>query len=202
MGAPETTKIPCFESSSIKCSVSERATSGSTSNWEHTVRSTISETRVRPSAACQIAVATSFSVKNVESTADITIISPPSMRAAIAVLLAMYRSFMPPDSKLARQAKKTTAERELSTNSQAERKTSFTSSGSSAKKSMLRIRRRIDSALSIGSTRFESPFSRKNNVSMGAEEFSPGPRQFAGKGRSAGYVAGSGSADIRDLVGE
>jgi hypothetical protein len=44
---------------------------------------------VFPSAACQITVATSFSVKNVESSADMIIISPPSMRAAIAVLRAM-----------------------------------------------------------------------------------------------------------------
>ncbi len=47
---------------------------------------------VRPSAARQIAVATSFSVKNFESAEFITIISPASMRAAIAELRAMYVS--------------------------------------------------------------------------------------------------------------
>jgi hypothetical protein len=53
---------------------------------------TISDSGVRPSAACQIVEATSLSVKNVESAADITIISPPTMRAAIAELRAMYFS--------------------------------------------------------------------------------------------------------------
>src|SRR5262249_55368058 len=56
--------------------------------------STISDSGVCPSADCQIRVATSLSVKNVESTADMIIISPPSMRAAMAVLLAMYVSAM------------------------------------------------------------------------------------------------------------
>jgi len=52
----------------------------------------MSVSEVLPSAACQITVATSFKVKNVESTADMIIISPPSMRAAIAELRAMYFS--------------------------------------------------------------------------------------------------------------
>src|SRR5439155_26817962 len=47
------------------------ATSRSTSNSLQTLRVTISDNGVRPSAACQMAVATSFSVKNVESTDDI-----------------------------------------------------------------------------------------------------------------------------------
>src|SRR5438067_9321866 len=58
MGRSETSRIPCFESSSTNCSASERATPGSTSNWLHTLRSMISERGVRPSAACHIAVAT------------------------------------------------------------------------------------------------------------------------------------------------
>jgi hypothetical protein len=60
---------------------------------------------VRPSAASQMAVATSFSVKNVESTDDITIISPPSMRAAIAELRAMYFSHIQSCSRRAHPAR-------------------------------------------------------------------------------------------------
>ena len=70
------------------------ASSGLTSNCSHTVLRTISRNGVRPSAACQIAVATSFSVKKVESSEFITIISPASIRAAMAVLRAMYVSDM------------------------------------------------------------------------------------------------------------
>ena len=44
---------------------------------------------VRPSAACQMAVATSLSVKKVESAEFMIIISPARMRAAIAELRAM-----------------------------------------------------------------------------------------------------------------
>src|SRR5579864_2308732 len=52
----------------------------------------MSDSGVQPSAACQITVATWFSVKKVESTADMIIISPPMRRAAMAELLAMYFS--------------------------------------------------------------------------------------------------------------
>jgi hypothetical protein len=89
MGRSETSRTPCSDSWLTNCSASRRATSGSISNSPHTRRSTISESGVFPSAACQITVATSFSVKNVESSADMIIISPPSIRAAIAVLRAM-----------------------------------------------------------------------------------------------------------------
>ena len=54
---------------------------------------TISESDVRPSAACQTTVATGFRVKKVESTADMIIISPPSRREAMAELLAILRVF-------------------------------------------------------------------------------------------------------------
>ena len=47
-----------------------------------------------PSTACQMAVATSLSVKNVESAEFMTIISPASMRAAIDELRATYFSDM------------------------------------------------------------------------------------------------------------
>jgi hypothetical protein len=55
---------------------------------------TISESGVCPSAACQIVVATSFKVKKVESVADMTIISPPNRREAIAELLSTYLSLI------------------------------------------------------------------------------------------------------------
>src|ERR1700693_2704105 len=84
--------MPYCESSSTKRSAPRAALSGSTSNSRQTLPARISESGVRPSAACQIVEATSFSVKKVESAADITIISPPSMRAAIALLRAMYFS--------------------------------------------------------------------------------------------------------------
>src|SRR5215470_2887010 len=90
MGVSETSKIPCCESSSTNCSASRAATAGSTSNSWHRRCETISDNGVRPSAACQITVATSFKVKNVESLADMIIISPPSIRAAMAELFAIY----------------------------------------------------------------------------------------------------------------
>src|ERR1700692_1917499 len=84
--------MPCWESSSTNRSAPRCACSRSTSNSSQTLPATISDSGVRPSAACQIVEATSLSVKNVESAADITIISPPTMRAAIAELRAMYFS--------------------------------------------------------------------------------------------------------------
>src|ERR1700693_5979331 len=84
--------MPCCESSSTNRSAPRCACSRSTSNSSQTLPATIFASGVRPSAACQIVEATSLSVKNVESAADITIISPPSMRAAIALLRAMYFS--------------------------------------------------------------------------------------------------------------
>src|ERR1700693_2047658 len=84
--------MPCCESSSTTRPAPRCACSRSTSNSSQTLPATISDSGVRPSAACQIVEATSLSVKNVESAADITIISPPSMRAAIALLRAMYFS--------------------------------------------------------------------------------------------------------------
>ena len=91
IGSSEISRIPWRDNSSTNCSVSRRAESGSTSNSRQTF-STISASEVWPSAACQMMVATSFNVKNVESTADIIIISPPSIRAAMAELRAMYLS--------------------------------------------------------------------------------------------------------------
>ncbi len=88
----DTSRMPCCESSSTKRSAPRCACSRSTSNSWQILPATISDSGVRPSAACQIAEATSLSVKKVESAADITIISPPSMRAAIALLRAIYFS--------------------------------------------------------------------------------------------------------------
>lgn len=47
-----------------------------------------------------MAVAVSFNVKKVESTADIIIIWPPMRRAAIAELLAMYESEIAPSHSI------------------------------------------------------------------------------------------------------
>src|ERR1700758_2903278 len=89
MGRSETNRIPCCDSASTNCFASCCAISGSTANAGQTFCSTISVSGVRPSAACQMTVATSFKVKKVESAADMIIISPPRMRAAIAELRAM-----------------------------------------------------------------------------------------------------------------
>jgi hypothetical protein len=51
----------------------------------------ISSSGVWPSAAFQIADATSFSVKSVEFVADMTMVSSPKARAAMALLRATYR---------------------------------------------------------------------------------------------------------------
>src|SRR5208282_2949238 len=77
MGWSDTMRMPCWERSFTNCSASRPAWSGSTSNSGQILLVTISDNGVRPSAACQISVATSLSVKKVESTADIIIISPP-----------------------------------------------------------------------------------------------------------------------------
>src|SRR5579884_3503529 len=94
MGWSDTRSIPCCESSRTNCSASVRAVSGSISNSAQTLFSIMRESGVWPSAACQMAVATSFRVKKVESVTDMIIISPPSMRAAMRVLFAMYFSLM------------------------------------------------------------------------------------------------------------
>src|ERR1035438_8570607 len=88
-GWSETRRIPWFERSATNCSASAWACSGSISNCSQTCSRTISRSGVRPSAACQMAVATGLSVKNVESVEFMTIISPASMRAAIVELRAI-----------------------------------------------------------------------------------------------------------------
>src|SRR5215831_12351944 len=82
-GRSETRRIPCCARSLTNSFASACACSESISNCAQTWSFTISRRGVRPSAACQIAVATSLSVKNVESFEFMTIISPASMRAAI-----------------------------------------------------------------------------------------------------------------------
>src|SRR5580693_9232260 len=94
MGCSETRRMPCCDRSLTNCSASCPASAGSTSNSGQILRATISDNGVRPSAACHIKVATSLSVKKVESTADMIIISPPMRRAAMAELRAMYFSAM------------------------------------------------------------------------------------------------------------
>ncbi len=90
-GFSETSRMPCFESSVMNSSASRSACSCSTSySWQ--ILAAIFDNGVCPSAACHIRVATPSSVKKVESAADIIIISPPSMRAAIASLFETYFS--------------------------------------------------------------------------------------------------------------
>src|SRR5580692_2220527 len=92
MGFSETRRMPCWARSFTNISASRPACSASTSNSRQILLATISDNAVQPSAACQITEATSFSVKKVESTADMIIISPPISRAAMAELRAMYLS--------------------------------------------------------------------------------------------------------------
>ena len=82
--------MPCEARSRTSSSASLMASSGGTSNSAHTTRSTISLRGVDPSAAYQIADAVSFRLNNVESAADMIIISPPSVRAATYLLRAIY----------------------------------------------------------------------------------------------------------------
>ena len=88
-GSSETSKIPWAASSRTNWFASAEASSEVTLNCGQTSRVTISSSGVTPSAACQITLATSFKVKKVESRTDITIVSAPSARAAMAVLRAM-----------------------------------------------------------------------------------------------------------------
>src|SRR5205807_5054128 len=94
IGCSDTRRMPCCQSLSTNCTASRVATPGSISNSSQILPATISDNGVRPSAACHIAVATSFKVKKVESAADMIIISLPNMRAAIAELRAMYFSLI------------------------------------------------------------------------------------------------------------
>src|SRR6266481_6253950 len=91
IGSSESNKRPCLASSSTRISASFNATSGVTSYCSQTFFVTISSRRVAPSAAFQMTVATSSKVNKVELLADMTIVSSPSPRAAIAVLRATYR---------------------------------------------------------------------------------------------------------------
>src|ERR1035437_4526517 len=91
-GLSDTSRMPCWESSSAKRSAPRCACSGSTSNSWQILPTRVSDRGVLPSAACQITEATSLRVKKVESAVDITIISPPNRRPAIAELRAMYLS--------------------------------------------------------------------------------------------------------------
>src|SRR5882762_5421809 len=61
-----------------------------TSNSWHTSLATISCRGVIPSAARQMVLATSFSVKKVESSTDMTMVSRARTREAMAELRAMY----------------------------------------------------------------------------------------------------------------
>jgi hypothetical protein len=90
MGWSVITRIACRDSSSANSRASRSASSSSTSNCRHTVCTTISDNGVLPSAACQIMAAVSLREKKLESVADMIIISPPNIRAAIAELRARY----------------------------------------------------------------------------------------------------------------
>src|SRR5437868_10894309 len=95
IGRSETIRIPCVESCATNSSASRIASAWLTSNSWQTLFAMMLSSGVRPSADCQMVAATSLSVNKLESTADITIISSPSLRAAIFGLRAMYWSLMP-----------------------------------------------------------------------------------------------------------
>src|SRR5437660_7835056 len=83
IGWSETVRMPCPESWVTNSSASRMASLSLTSNCSQILLLTMASSGVRPSADCQMAAATSLSVNRLESTADITIIQLPSLRAAI-----------------------------------------------------------------------------------------------------------------------
>ena len=90
-GFSETIKIPCSASSPPTLGILQTCLLRHLKLFAHFLRHNFFE-RVRAVRRFQIAVATSFRVNNVESIADMIIISSPIMRAAIFGLRATYCS--------------------------------------------------------------------------------------------------------------